>query len=146
MDKAGDMETRQGQCHCGAVRFAVDLPEGLSQVARCNCSICAMKGVVMAFAPRSALRFLAGEDTIASYQFHSNTAKHYFCPRCGIHTFHQRRFNPEQIGVNVACLDGVSPFDFDELPVLDGKNHPADQGGGAMGLYGILRLKRSAGG
>jgi hypothetical protein len=30
--------------------------------------------------------------------------------------------------VNVACLDGVSPFDFPEVPVVDGVNHPNDTG------------------
>ena len=136
------METRQGQCHCGTLRFEVDLPEGLENVARCNCSICAMKGAVMAFAPRAALRWLAGEDRVSAYRFHSGTAAHHFCPVCGIHVFHQRRFDPAQIGVNVACLDGVSPFDFAEIPVLDGRDHPADRGGGALGVFGVLRLER----
>jgi hypothetical protein len=31
--------------------------------------------------------------------------------------------------VNVACLDGISPFDFPEVPVLDGVNHPNDTRG-----------------
>ena len=33
-------------------------------------------------------------------------------------------------GVNVACLKGVSPFDFADVPVIDGVNHPADHGRG----------------
>jgi hypothetical protein len=28
----------------------------------------------------------------------------------------------------VACLDGVSPFDFPEVPVTDGVNHTSDTG------------------
>ena len=139
------METRQGQCHCGTIRFEVDLPSGLDEVVRCNCTMCAMKGAVMAFAPRSGLRLLAGEDDLATYQFHSQVAKHHFCPRCGIHLFHQRRFDPEQVAVNVACLDGVSPFDFAELPVINGQHHPADHGGGPLGVYAIQRLERIGG-
>jgi hypothetical protein len=30
------METRAGTCHCGAVRFEVDLEDGLSNLRRCN--------------------------------------------------------------------------------------------------------------
>lgn len=67
-----------------------------------------------------------GEDALALYQFNTGTAKHYFCSRCGIYTFHQRRSNTDQYGVNVACLEGISPFDFAEVAVLDGENHPAD--------------------
>jgi hypothetical protein len=41
--------------------------------------------------------------------------------------------------VNAACLEGVSPFDFAEIPVLDGIHHPAD--GGIRGKkVGTLRF------
>jgi hypothetical protein len=42
----------------------------------------------------------------------------------------RRRSNMNQFGVNVACLKGVSPFDFADVPVIDGVNHPADRGHG----------------
>ena len=45
---------------------------------------------------------------------------------CGIYTHHQRRSNPNQYGVNVACLSGLSPFDFEDVVVYDGANHPED--------------------
>jgi hypothetical protein len=41
--------------------------------------------------------------------------------------------------VNVACLEGLSPFDFDEVPVLDGTNHPADTGRKSGEPVGVLR-------
>lgn len=34
-----DLHTYHGNCHCGAFRFAVQLPE-LKDVHACNCSIC----------------------------------------------------------------------------------------------------------
>lgn len=40
--------------------------------------------------------------------------------------------------MNVACLDGISPFDFAEVPVTDGINHPNDTGGPAR-RAGTLR-------
>ena len=61
------------------------------------------------------------------------------CSNCGIYTHHQRRSNPSQYGVNVACLDGISPFDFEEVPVFDGIRHPSDEGG-APRKAGVLRL------
>lgn len=85
-----------------------------------------------------------GEDALTEYQFNTGTAKHYFCSTCGIYTFHQRRSNAAQYGVNVACLDGISPFDFAEVPVLDGVNHPADSGRTAGAQVGVLRYERLA--
>jgi hypothetical protein len=119
---------RTGGCHCGGVRFTVDLPEEL-RGARCNCSICSMKGVTMGAAPVEALRITAGEDLLSTYQFNTMAAKHRFCSRCGIHVYHRRRADPSQVGVNIACLDGVSPYDFAEVSVMDGANHPLDSGG-----------------
>jgi hypothetical protein len=29
--------------------------------------------------------------------------------------------------VNVACLEGVNPFELGEIPTIDGVNHSADQ-------------------
>ena len=80
----------------------------------------------------------AGEEALSVYRFNTMTAKHYFCAHCGIYTHHQRRSDPSQYGVNVACLAGISPFDFDEVPVNDGINHPSD--GEEPRLAGILRF------
>ena len=136
-------DAASGQCHCGGVKFQVHLPAGLRQVGRCNCSMCRMKGAVMVFAPLAGLEVTAGEELLSTYRFHTNTAQHMFCSRCGIHLFHQRRFDPGLYAVNVACLDGVSPFDFPEVPVLDGENHPKDTGAAQMGIAGSLRFERS---
>lgn len=135
-----DSETTTGQCHCGAVKFRVRLLDGLRRVARCNCSMCRMKGAVMAFASLGSIDVIEGEELLSTYQFHTMTAKHHFCSQCGIHLFHQRRFDPGLYAVNVAALDGVSPFDFAEVPVLDGENHPHDTGGAQLDVIGHLRF------
>ena len=128
-----------GACHCGAVRFRVRLAEGLATARRCNCSYCRMRGAVAVTAKVGDITFLAGEDKLATYQFNTKAAEHHFCPTCGIYTHHRRRSNPNEYGVNAACLEGVSPFDFAEVPVTDGINHPNDTGGPAR-LAGTLRF------
>jgi hypothetical protein len=85
-----------------------------------------------------AISFHAGEDALTLYRFNTGVAEHYFCSKCGIYTHHRRRSNPNQCGVNVACLAGVSPFDFAEVPVIDGVNHPTDRGRGYE-IVGHLR-------
>lgn len=128
-----------GQCHCGAVRFEVTLSDGFNSVRRCNCSYCRMRGAVVAPVEAGGFRFLHGEEALSRYRFNTESAQHFFCSRCGIHTHLQRRSNPNLHAVNVACLDGVSPFDFAEVPVTDGINHPNDTGGPAR-LAGTLRF------
>ena len=116
-----------GACHCGAVRFEVTLSEGLASARRCNCSYCAMRGAVAVTARRDGLKLKQGVDQLATYRFNTGVAEHHFCTTCGIYTHHRRRSNPDELGVSVACLDGVSPFDFAEVPVNEGRTHPNDR-------------------
>jgi hypothetical protein len=130
----------QGGCHCGAVRFEVALADGFQTVRRCNCSYCRMRGAIAVSAPIENLHILEGKEALTSYRFNTKTAEHFFCSRCGIYTHHQRRSDPTVFGVNVACLDGVSPFDFLEIPVTDGVHHSKDNDGIAL-VAGTLRFE-----
>lgn len=124
-------------CHCQAVRLQVTLAAGLATARRCDCSYCRMRGAVAVTARLDGIRILAGEDQLAEYRFNTGTARHFFCSRCGIYTHHQRRSNAGEYGVNVAILEGVSPFDFREVQVIDGVHHPAD--GAPPRVAGVLR-------
>ena len=118
-----------GACHCGTVRFRVRLEGGLSTARRCTCSYCRMRGAVAVTAGLEDLDIVSGREALTEYRFNTGTARHFFCSRCGIYTHHGRRSNPDQYGANAACLEGVSPFDFAEVPVNDGVRHPSDGGG-----------------
>lgn len=115
-----------GACHCGTVRFHVKLADGLRSARRCTCSYCRMRGAIAVSANLDDITIVSGKEALTLYQFNTNTAKHYFCSVCGIYTHHQRRSNPNQFGVNVACLEGISPFDFPSVIVNDGVSHPSD--------------------
>lgn len=128
-------DIRHAQCHCGAVKFTVELTDGLNTARRCSCSFCRMRGAVVVSAPLTGIKVTQGADTLTEYRFNTGTARHFFCSICGIYTFHQRRSNPNEYGVNVACLENVTPFDFPEVAVMDGVNHPMD---GDSGVFGYL--------
>lgn len=130
----------RGACHCGTVVFNVVLLDGFNTARRCNCSYCRMRGAVAVSANAGDLHIIEGQAALTLYQFNTGQAQHYFCARCGVYTHHQRRSSPSQLGINVACLDGVSPFDFSEVPVFDGVNHPADNQGGPV-VAGTLNYK-----
>ena len=130
--------TLPGGCHCGAVRFRAVLPEGLASARRCTCSICRMRGAVAVTGELESFELTKGADKLATYRFNTSTAEHHFCSVCGIYTHHKRRSNPDELGVNVACLDGVSPFDFSEILVTDGQQHPKDSADGRTIVAGKL--------
>jgi hypothetical protein len=135
-------ESMTGACHCGSVRFTVKLAEGLDNPRRCNCSLCRMRGAVVVTALHGDLAITQGADVLRLYQFNTMTAEHYFCSNCGIYTHHRRRSNPNQLSVNVACLEGVTPFDFPDVPVYEGVVHHNERPGGlGYEIAGVLHYE-----
>ena len=116
----------RSNCHCGAVVMTISLPKGLMDVRRCDCSLCRRRGAIAASVSLNDITFIQGEQALSLYQFNTHTAKHYFCRHCGIYTHHQRRSNPSQYGINVACLAGINPLKIPNVPTYDGVNHTAD--------------------
>ena len=101
-----------GSCHCGAVRFQVEAE--IIELTTCDCSLCVKKNAVMAKVHESALTVTSGEEHLPLYRWNTRVARHYFCSRCGIYTFHRKRSAPDHYGVNVFCLED---FDVANMPV-----------------------------
>jgi hypothetical protein len=109
----------EGGCHCGKVRFRVRVES--FEALDCNCSMCTKKGFVHLIVPQGAFTLLQGEDALALYTFNTGVAQHRFCKTCGIHPFYTPRSHPDQIDVNVRCLDGDAFSRFSVKP-FDGRN------------------------
>ncbi|KUP91282.1 GFA family protein [Tritonibacter horizontis] len=124
-------ETCRATCHCGAVTISALLPDGLASASRCDCSFCLRRGAAAVTARTDSLRILQGEENLTLYTWGSHTAQHYFCKTCGIYMYHQRRSDPRQCGINLACIDGGNPRHHarthGEIPWSDGVNHPSDR-------------------
>jgi hypothetical protein len=104
-----------------------------------------MRGAVALTSTPADFQITGGDDRLATYRFNTGVAEHHFCKVCGIYTHHKRRSNPNQLGVNAACLEGVSPFDFREVRVLDGQRHPADNAEHRTFFAGTLRFEPAGG-
>lgn len=111
--------TLEGGCHCGAVQYRVTV-HSLDAV-ECNCSICAKKGYLHLIVAEDDFELTRGSDATTTYTFGTHIAKHHFCSRCGIHSFYRPRSHPDCVDVNIRCLDGVVPADF-QLRAFDGQN------------------------
>ena len=93
------MQKYTGSCHCGSVRFEIttDFPE----LTMCDCSICRRKNALMVKVHESMFILLKGAEALTEYQFHTRTARHFFCKICGIYPFHRKRVTPDYVGINV---------------------------------------------
>ena len=112
-----------GGCHCGAVRFEVEVDA--SSGGSCNCSVCTKVGGIATLVKPAAFRLLSGEGSLSFYEWGGKTAKRYFCKTCGITCF--SRGYLEQVGgayvsVNLNALDDVDPADV-KLGHWDGRHN-----------------------
>lgn len=109
----------QGSCHCGKVRF--ELQADINQATECNCSLCLRVGALWHGTPDSKLRILSGEEELEVYQFHTMTAKHYFCRQCGVHPFSRPRIDPRIWVVNLRCVHEIDLSSV-RVSLFDGRN------------------------
>ena len=112
--------TYAGSCHCGAVKFTVEIPADQRDVLDCNCSICTKKGILHLIVEGHQLAITADADQLSTYTFGTRTAKHMFCRTCGIHPFYKPRSHPEGWDVNARCLD--VPLEHWTIKSFDGAN------------------------
>jgi hypothetical protein len=124
------MTRLSGGCHCGAVRFSVELTQP-AEVIDCNCSICAKTGYLHLIVEAANFTLEGDGAALSSYRFNTGAAEHLFCKVCGIKSFYRPRSHPGGWSVNWRCLDpghgiepAIRPFDGQDWeaarPALDG--------------------------
>ena len=118
------MSTRyEGGCHCGAVRFRVDVEDHVALA--CNCSMCSKMGYLHVIVPPERFAILGGQDALTTYAFNTHVAQHMFCRTCGVHPFYRPRSHPHDWDVNALCLDGDAAARF-RVERFEGKDWEAN--------------------
>ena len=107
-----------GSCHCGSIKFEID--SDLEKIVQCNCSICIKRNAKMIMIPKENFLLLEGSENLSLYQFNTDIAKHFFCKKCGIYTHHNRKSDPNGMGVNLGCIEDLDSMEFDAIQ-FDGK-------------------------
>jgi hypothetical protein len=66
------LESREGGCHCGRVRFRAEVD--LDLLSHCSCSICTKKGILHLGTDPATFRLLRGKTALTSYTFGTGVA------------------------------------------------------------------------
>jgi hypothetical protein len=113
-----------GGCHCGQVRFKVDL-DLTAGGTMCNCTVCTKIAAVGAIVKPAAFRLVSGEASLSTYEWGGKVGQRKFCRHCGVHCFapgHLEVLGGDYISINLNCLD-----DFDlataKLAYWDGRHN-----------------------
>ena len=104
------MADLQGSCLCGGVR--VEVTEPFERVSQCHCTSCKKisggTGTVSGRARTEAIRILAGEELLRSFQPAEGSAK-TFCSTCGSNLFGGGWPDSPSASVRLSALD--TPFE-----------------------------------
>ncbi len=114
------LETREGGCHCGRVRFRATVD--LDLLSQCSCSICTKKGILHLPVDLAGFQLLCGKSALKAYTFGTGVAQHTFCAHCGMHPFYIPRAAPHRLSVNARCLDDIDGPNLKPKRLFDGRH------------------------
>ncbi len=104
------MATLRGSCQCGGVQF--ELPDEFVNMTFCHCTTCKKLsggiGTANGRVRSEAIRIVAGEELVRSYQPDEGTAK-TFCSVCGANLFGGGWPESEYSSVRLSAID--TPFE-----------------------------------
>jgi hypothetical protein len=114
------LETREGGCHCGQVRFRARVD--LDLLSQCSCSICTKKGILHLPVFPADFELLQGKNALTVYTFETGVAQHPFCTHCGMAAFYIPRSQPDKVTVNARCLDAIDGPGLKPTRFFDGRH------------------------
>jgi len=116
------MQTHNGSCHCGAVRYSVEIDLDAPAIT-CNCSMCGRSGAILQFVTPDKFTLEKGQDNLTDYQFNKHVIHHVFCRVCGIKSFARgvARDGSATAAINTRCLDDIDLARLNVTP-FDGKS------------------------
>jgi hypothetical protein len=106
---AGGVKRHAGSCHCGAVRFEVEIEAG-AMASRCNCTICTKVAQTSTIVKPGAFSLASGAEALSEYRWGGETGTRFFCKHCGIHCFgrgHLAELGGDYVSVILNALDDV---------------------------------------
>jgi len=109
---ATDIDTHDGGCLCGGVRYRIR--GALRGVIACHCSQCRRTSghyVAMTSAPSANVELTAA-DTLLWYRS-SDTAERGFCGRCGGNLF-WRQFDRDELSITAGTLDTPTHIEVEQ--------------------------------
>ncbi|KAF7352264.1 GFA domain-containing protein [Mycena venus] len=123
MSRTPQLVEYRGNCHCGAFKFKLKVPE-IKEAEACTCSMCYKNGYLWAFPkPDKCWEFtvVKGDEntTLKNYLFGKKMMAHKFCPSCGTSVMevrmpHSTVVNAPSMAINIRTLEDV---DFDSVKV-----------------------------
>jgi len=128
-------KTFTGGCHCQHIKYEVTLTsEQLAkpEAAKCNCTWCQKRGVVLYSISSSNFRLISPKDKseMSSYEPKGPEMHRWFCGKCGCHVYTEGEYEAfgakhDAFSINLLTLDQPQDgLDLSKFKVgyIDGKH------------------------
>ena len=107
----------RGSCQCGKIAYRLDAEP--TEAIECICSICRLKGSLLAAFEPDLFHLETSRDDIAVYTFGKHVIHHQFCKTCGCAPFSEGTWpdGTPMVAINLRCADvdlraiRITPFD-----------------------------------
>ncbi|KAJ7248379.1 Mss4-like protein [Mycena rebaudengoi] len=116
VDKSVQVHT--GNCHCGAVKYALQTDSPVTSALGCNCSICYRDAALWIFPLKTLVTAQDTTNALVGYTFGPKKLAHEFCGICGVSLF--GRSEGPTLGINVRTINGIALAEL-QLKKHDGK-------------------------
>ena len=113
------LETREGGCHCGRVRFRAKVD--LDRLSQCNCTICTKKGILHLVTDPDDFELLRARRSDHLHLRHRSGPAHLL-PALRHACVLIPRSQPDKITVNARCLDGIDGPNLKPTRFFDGRH------------------------
>lgn len=133
-----ELKKYTGGCHCGQLRYEVELDLSEPKASKCNCSFCLKSNrISVTLEPDqkdefSQFKLLSPSswEELGDYRFGSMNGPHYFCKTCGMHCMMAAKYELgghkiNHMSINAVTLDqgqGVDLRKF-KMEYWDGKEN-----------------------
>ncbi|KFY14824.1 hypothetical protein V492_02390 [Pseudogymnoascus sp. VKM F-4246] len=121
-----ELKTYSGNCHCGAFKFNIQVPE-LGSVIECNCNTCFKNGYKWIFADAGNFKIVRGDGMLTAYDFGAGSMIHKFCPTCGTNVLGLPHGEQQgtHVGINARALMDVDLWALESKPYDGAATQPA---------------------
>ncbi|KFY01241.1 hypothetical protein O988_02852 [Pseudogymnoascus sp. VKM F-3808] len=125
-EQTSELKTYSGNCHCGAFKFNIQIPE-LQSFVECNCNTCSKSGYKWIFPDANHFSIVRGDGMLTVYDFGGGSMVHKFCPNCGTNVLGvlHGKTGGESVGINVRTLMGVDVWALESKPYDGAGTEPA---------------------
>ncbi|KAF2182944.1 hypothetical protein K469DRAFT_668928 [Zopfia rhizophila CBS 207.26] len=134
MTSSDNIKTYTGSCHCGFLRYSIDIDLAEPKATKCNCSICLKLNILsLKIEPPSTLTLISpptkDDPLLGNYTHGSKSIHFYFCKTCGVSAFYEGKYvtldgtEVYTLNVNAVTLDPDQGIDLRQFKVQywDGK-------------------------